>query len=545
MRQHVGVAGQSCWRLVSAEEMRQLDAHTIHELGVDGDLLMESAGRAVTEEVLGALAEEGIGREGRVLVLCGSGNNGGDGLVVARQLHLLDIAVQVLVTRNPEELAGDAAANARRAEKLGIRLEVVKEGSDTLAAIYSADVIVDAIFGTGLAREVQGTAAALIEQVNELADEVCVVAVDLPSGLHADTGQRLGVAVQAARTVTIGSPKLGLALEPGRSLAGAVSVARIGIADEAAGCVPRARLWTPAYAGSVLPARPREDHKGRFGHVLIAAGSEGKTGAAALAAGAAGRSGAGLVTLACPSGLNDVLEVKCTESMTSPLPQTETRSLAYAAEAPLLALAEGKSCIALGPGIGQEAETVALVQAVVPQIAQPLVIDADGLNALVGQLELVRVRSAATVLTPHPGEAARLLDMESAAINADRVGAARTLAERSGAIVLLKGAGSVIASPDGEVIVNPTGGPALGSGGTGDVLTGVVAGFLAQDLPALEAAALAAWVHGQAGDRIAARQGDAGLQAEDLLGELPPTMMALRESAIGEDDLPGLLLPFP
>ena len=270
------------WPLVGAEGMRALDRHTIEELGVPGPVLMESAGRAVAEAVLAR-------RPRRVHVVCGAGNNGGDGLVAARHLHALGVEVDVALLGAPR---GDAAAQLERARAFG-----VAEGDGA-----GADLIVDAIFGTGLARAVEGAAARAIQAIN--AREACVVAVDLPSGLDADTGQVHGVAVRADETITFGLPKLGLALEPGRSLAGAVSVARIGIAERAPGVEAEAELWTRAGAAALLPERRSEGHKGSFGHVLVVAGAEGKTVAAALATRAAIRGGAGLVTLACPAGLN-------------------------------------------------------------------------------------------------------------------------------------------------------------------------------------------------------------------------------------------------
>jgi NAD(P)H-hydrate epimerase len=355
--------------------------------------------------------------------------------------------------------------------------------------------------------------------------------------------------VRADLTVTIQAPKLGLVLEPGRSMAGRVRVARIGIAESAPGVDPDAVLWTRAGAGARLPARPSSGHKGSFGHVLVVAGSEGKSGAAVLAAAGAARGGAGLVTIACPAGLNDILEIKCTEAMTAPVADTSERALATGAAGALLELAGKRDAVVLGPGIGRSADTMKLVIGLVPRLRRPLVLDADGLFAFAGVPERLAARRAATILTPHPGEAAALLGSTPAVVNADRVGAARSLAERSGAVVLLKGAASVAAAPDGRTIVNPTGGPALGSGGTGDVLAGLAAALLAQGMPPLDAAALAAFVHGAAADRMAAGGASSGLLAGDLAGELPPEFAALRADAeIAAGDVDGersLALSFP
>lgn len=541
--------GEERWPLVGAAGMRALDRHTIETIGVPAELLMESAGRAVAEAAL-----ELRPRGAAVDVLVGPGSNGGDGLVAARHLQLLGVAVRALCVGDPAALRGEAGANAARARAAGVALQ------SFALELAPAALLVDAIFGTGLARPVEGVAARAIDWIEAArARGSLVLAVDLPSGLDADTGQPLGRAVCADATLTLGLPKLGLAQEPGRSLAGRVRVARIGIADSAPGLRAEAELWTRAGAGRRLPPRPRAGHKGSFGHVLVVAGSVGKTGAAALAAAGAGRVGAGLVTVACPAGLNDVMEGLCTEAMTAPVPDTKERCFAAGAEDALLGLAETRDVVALGPGIGTHPETVSLVRALAARLERPLVLDADGLNALGNAVGVLKARSAPSILTPHPGEAGRLLGISTQEVNRDRVGAARRLAESSGGVVLLKGAASVIAAPDGRVVLNPTGGPALATGGTGDVLTGVVVGLLAQGLDARDAAALGAFVHGLAADRLAARRGGAGLLAGDVAAELPATLRTLRRAAEAGDDAGGgggkgggrragagrLSLPFP
>jgi NAD(P)H-hydrate epimerase len=527
------------WALVGAAEMRALDRHTIEGLGVPAALLMELAGRAVSDVVLALREDPGD----PVLVVCGGGNNCGDGLVVARQLQLIGVPVRVAMLGPAPALRGDAAENWKRLEAVGVPVEGPRWRTP------ARGVLVDAIFGTGLSRPVEGVAAASIRRINSArrahGAALRVVAIDIPSGLCADTGQVLGGAVEADATVTIGLPKLGLALEPGRSHAGEITVARIGIADEAPDLKPRAELFTRFGAGTLLPRRPADGHKGSFGHALVVGASEGKTGAVALAAEAAARIGAGLVTIACPAGLNDILEIKCTEAMTAPLPDTGERALDGRAEAPLRRLARDRDAVGLGPGLGQGAETAKLVRAVVVDLDRPLALDADGLNALDGDPGLLARRTAATVLTPHPGEAARLLHTRAAELNRDRVGAARALAERSGAVVILKGAASVIAGPDGRVAVNPTGGPALATGGTGDVLLGMVTGLLAQGLAAFESAVLAAFVHGLAADQIALRTGPAGLVAEDLAREIPLAADTLRHPSTMEPLHDRLALVFP
>ena len=359
------------WPLVSAAEMRALDRHTIDALGVPGELLMESAGRACVREVLAARAGRGA-----VCVVVGSGNNGGDGLVVARHLHLLDVPVCVWQVGDPPRPGGDAAANRARLVHLGI------EPRHRAPAPAESNVVVDALFGTGLSRDLEGRAAAAVRWIAQArAAGARVVAVDLPSGLDADTGQILGEAVEADVTVALGLPKRGLALEPGRSLAGRVRVARIGIADETPTVIPAVGLWTRATVGRLLPDRPAAGHKGTFGHVLLVAGSRGKTGAAALAVAGAHRSGAGLVTLACPEGSQAILAGKCTEAMTVPLPESPDGAMGRGGEKIVLELAAGRSVVAMGPGLGRGDETARAVREVALDVALPLVLDADAVVA--------------------------------------------------------------------------------------------------------------------------------------------------------------------
>ncbi len=528
---------QNVWPLLDAAGMRALDRYTIEDQGVPGQLLMESAGRALVEVVL---ARRSAGATSAVL--CGLGNNAGDGLVAARHLHQLGVPVRAVFVYDPARLVGDAAANFERARAVGVPIET------GTWSVVEGEIWIDALFGTGLDRPVEGEAARAIERLNRRPPTSLVIAADLPSGLSADTGQILGCSVRADATVTFGLPKLGLALPPGRGLAGRITVARIGVADSAPGWVPAAELWTQAAAAAHLPERFAFGHKGHFGHVLVIAGSEGKTGAAALSALGAQRAGAGLVTVACPASLNEILEGLCMEAMTAPVAETKARTLAAGAEVALLALAQERDVVALGPGIGRDSETGELVRSLALQIEKPLVIDADALYALAGGHAALQARRAPTILTPHPGEAARLLSVATSDINRDRLTAARRLAEESGAVVVLKGAGSVIAAPGERTVVNSTGGPLLASGGSGDVLTGMVAALLAQGLAARAAAVLAVFLHGWAADRLAARSTDFGSLASEVAREVPLAAEALREKACETRDAlqrAGLLLAFP
>ncbi|MDH4017712.1 MAG: NAD(P)H-hydrate dehydratase, partial [Actinomycetota bacterium] len=549
------------WPLVSTSRMRALDAHTIDDLGVPGEVLMESAGRAVVERLVASVGGR-VSAGARIEVVCGGGHNGGDGLVVARHLQQLGWPVRAYLVGDRVRLGDVVAAQLQRAEAVGVDVVDAVEG---VVEIGDGAVVVDALFGTGLARAIEGAAARAIGCIGDArARGAFVVALDLPSGIDTDTGAVLGVAVVADETVTISLPKIGLALPPGRAHAGRVSVARIGITDtlpsDPEPVADAAAMHTRGGVARLLPDRPDDGHKGRFGHVLVVAGSEGKTGAAALAARAAMRSGAGLITLACAAGLNDILEVKCTEAMTAPVGRAGARELGDDAADEVSALAADRDVVALGPGLGMADATCRLVRALCETVEAPLVIDADGLNAIGRELGVLKGRRGPTVLTPHPGEAARLLGSSASEINTDRVGAARELAGASESVVVLKGAGTVVADADGRVRVNPTGNAALGSGGTGDVLTGVVAAHLAQGLSPLDAASTAVYVHGAAADAWSHVHGDAGLAALDLADGVPETMSRLRAGApvgaracegdadgaiAGRDGLERTLLSFP
>ena len=536
------------WPLVTAAEMQGLDRRTIEARGVAGEILMESAGRALVAPTLELLAASSR-PAAPIRALCGGGNNGGDGLVLVRHLAAEGIAAEAILLGDATRLPTDAASNWARLAGVGAsrrELDPDDPAVDWAELLDETSVVVDGLFGTGLARPVEGGFARLIESiVSARSRGLKVLAVDVPSGIAADTGQVLGCAIEADRTITISLPKIGLALEPGASHAGRIQVARVGIDDPDPERLPRVELWNARAVADRFPTRPRAGHKGSFGHVLVIAGSAGKTGAAAISSRAAARAGAGLVTLAHPRGVEAELGGLLAEVMSAPVAATAEGSFARAGEKAIEELVASRDVVALGPGIGQDAETVALVRRLVVAIDRPMVVDADGLNALVGELEGLRARSAPLVLTPHPGEAARLLDTQAADLNADRVASARRLADRSGAVVVLKGARTVIADASGRVSIIPTGGPALASGGTGDALTGIVAAVLALGCPAFEAATIAAWWHGATADRLPAGRVGFGLLASELADALPETAAEIIERA-EEGALGGSLdLRFP
>ena len=512
---------------VTAAEMRALDRWTIDH-GTPGHVLMERAGAGAAR----VLRERLRRPRGPVVVVCGRGNNGGDGFVIARHLRRARVPVDVWLAARPDEVRGDAARMlaAWRRVRGTIHDLTTTDAVDALCRrLRGAATVVDALFGTGLNAPVTGIAAAAIEVMNSCGAPV--FAVDIASGLSADTGTALAVAVRATVTATFGFPKVGQLFYPGVDHTGLLAVVDIGIPPEAVAAIgPRVSLLESEEVGRLLAPRPRDAHKGTFGHVLVIAGSRGKTGAALLASAAATRSGAGLTTLAIATTLQPILEGHVREAMTAALPDTGDGSAALGDGATLDELLAGRTAVVCGPGLGLADPTRALVAEVVRRATVPLVLDADGLNAVAGT-DLLRERAGPTVVTPHPGEMARLLGTDTAHVQADRLGAARTLAARDRVIVVLKGARTIVASPDSGTAISPTGNPGMASGGMGDVLAGVVGALLAQGLDPFDAAVLGVFAHGAAGDAVAGRRGEVGLLASDLVDELPPTLAALQTAA--------------
>lgn len=524
-------------RVVTAAQMRELDRAAMDEYGIPGLVLMENAGLAVVRvlrEMLGGFANR------RVAIFAGKGNNGGDGLVVARHLFNAGAEVKLLLLARPEEITGDAGVNLAVWRKMGQPVYTVASGEDLNAVrlfLVGADAVVDAIFGTGFHGTAREPAAGVIETIN--AGGRPVVAVDIPSGLEADTGQVHGPCVRAAHTVTFALPKLGLVQEPGRSHTGVLHVMDISIPSlllEPG--APGRYLITAAMVRGWLPARPAWAHKGDCGRVLVLAGSRGMAGAACLTALGAARAGAGLTVLAVPAGIQDVVAGKLTEMITAGLPQTNECTLARDARREILARLENAGALALGPGLSRHLETVALVRELLPALRLPGVIDADGLNALAGDTGLLGRVRAPLVLTPHPGEMARLIGRTTAEIQAGRLKAAEEAAAAYGKVVLLKGAATLIASPDGFTYINPSGNPGMATGGSGDVLTGVIAALLARGLDAARAAAAGAYLHGLAGDLAAREKGMYGLLAGDIVDQLPAAIARVQGGKEENSDTP-------
>ncbi len=506
--------------LVTASEMQEMDRRTIEDFGIPGMVLMENAGRGATRFFLEQFPDV---EKLQVGVMAGRGNNGGDGYVMARYLKQKGVAVKVYLLAPAGRVRGDAAANLKFLKPLDIPLvELSNEASFAKHQNEMArmDVWIDAILGTGLKSKVKGFFKTVIEFINDL--DKPVFAVDIPSGLDSDTGQVCGTCIRARATATFAFAKTGHLIYPGARYTGALSVVDIGIPLPIVEAVkPRQRLLTKNLIQSYLSPRVPDAHKGTTGHLLVVAGSLGKTGAAAMTAMAALRSGAGLVTLGIAQSLNAVLESQILEAMTTPLPESQPGVLGEPAFKSISNFMEGKKCVALGPGLGQAEETKSLVYKIVETSPIPLVIDADGLNNLAGRTDILKGSRAPVILTPHPGEMARLADTATGTVQQDRIKCARDFAVAYNVHVILKGAHTVIAHPDGQVFINPTGNAGMASGGMGDVLTGIIAGLITQGLAPQEACQLGVYLHGSAGDSLAQKMGPYGYLAGDVMEAIP------------------------
>jgi len=507
-------------KVVTAQEMKEIDQKAILEFKIPGIVLMENAGRRVVEGVL----EKLDGMQGRtVTIFAGKGNNGGDGLVAARHLFNMGVDVKVLLLENPDNITGDAAINLEIWKRMGQKVYAISQKDDFNAVrlfLVKTDLVVDAIYGTGFKGKLKDYVGRIIESIN--ASQKPVVAVDLPSGLEADTGNVNGPCIRASLTVTFGLPKIGLLLEPGAGFTGDLRVMDISLPislleDEHL----KLNLIVKDQVKGWLPFRPNTSHKGDYGRVLIIAGSRGMAGAACLAAEAAARSGAGLVTLAVPEAVYQPVAAKLTEVMVVPVPCTGEGTISKEALPILRGMMERADVLAIGPGLSGNSETGDVVRKIIVSSGIPLVLDADALNAMAGHTNLFGKVKAPFVLTPHPGEMGRLTGLSAASVQQDRLNLSRRWSTEWGAVLVLKGSRSIIASPDGTVYINPTGNPGMATGGSGDVLTGVIAGLLAQGMEASRATAAGVYLHGMAGDRAALEKGMPGLLAGDILHSLP------------------------
>jgi ADP-dependent NAD(P)H-hydrate dehydratase / NAD(P)H-hydrate epimerase len=506
-------------KVLTAAEMREVDRRT-SELGIPGIILMENAGQRVVEFLERQYAPL---HQQRIVVLCGKGNNGGDGLVVARQLHtrIRPRQLHVVMAGDPDEMRGDALENYRMLAAVGCPVSF-----EITPPMLAASLVVDALLGTGGHGPATGRALELIHAINRNFPLAEVVAVDIPSGLDSDSGVPPGEAVRARHTVTFTAPKPCQVLSPACEFAGELHIAPIGSPVELYekdGAISL-ELSEPALFADLFRPRVRDSNKGLYGHVLVIAGGRGKTGAAAMTGIGALRAGAGLVTVASAASAITAIASYAPEIMTEALAETDAGSIAMRApdDPALAAITDKKTVIAIGPGMGPHPETAQFIRRFVQESKIPLVVDADALNALAGQRSRF---GGPRILTPHPGEMSRLTGKSIAEIQKDRIGAARAFATEGGVYLVLKGNRSVIAAPDGRVWVNPTGSPAMATGGTGDVLTGMIAGLVAQFPKQLESALLAAvYLHGRAGELGVAALGEKPLIATDLFEFLPEAM---------------------
>lgn len=505
--------------LFTREEMRAVDRAASERFGIPSLVLMESAGA----HAVAHLARTYPKRLGRVLIVGGEGQNGGDGWVVARHLHAAGMQPTCVLVGASARVQGDAAVNLAAVRALGLPLHVLDD--DALASLggllEGATLVVDALFGTGLSRPLEGRYARAVALLDAARAPIC--ALDLPSGIDANSGQVLGAAVRASSTVTFAGHKLGLHQFPGAAHAGTVECVGIGAPVPSDG---RVGLIEPSDVARLLPPAAADTHKGTRGHVIAIAGSQGKSGAALLSALGALRAGAGLVTIATDRETQRGLEQKVVEIMTAPLDDSSPHASA-------LALVHDKAAALLGPGLGLSVERKALARALAKDLPLPCVLDADALTALGNELELLQQAAAPRVLTPHPGEAARMLDRPTSAVQADRYGSARALASRAGHVVVLKGARTVIAAPDGRVRVCLAGTPALGVAGTGDVLSGVLAALVARLAP-FEAAWVGVQLHAVAGELAATS--DRGLLAGEVAAALPRALEHVRRESPRRED---------
>ncbi|MDY0232216.1 MAG: NAD(P)H-hydrate dehydratase [Candidatus Saccharicenans sp.] len=524
-------------KLLTAAQMREIDRITIEEIGIPGPVLMENAGLQVTaalREVLGV--EAGM----EVVVVAGKGNNGGDGLVVARHLRNQGVDCQVLLIGLMTEVKGDAALNLKIARNIGVKIIEVKDKASWRRAkkiLYETPIVVDALFGTGLSSPLKGLYEEVVEDINN--SGTFVVSIDIPSGLSSDKFELIGPCVKADLTVTLGAPKVAHIFPPAEEYVGELLVADISIPSylfnrpgldlELVELESLIRYFQP---------RKRDTHKGTYGHLLIIAGSRGKTGAAAMAGRSALRMGAGLVTVATAESCLPTIAKSIPELMTEPLPETEAKSISEEALDRVLELVKGKDALLIGPGLSNHPSTAVLVRSLLLKLKhfkKPVVIDADGLNIISTYPELLEALPKNTVLTPHPGEFSRLTGFSTTEILRRRLEIAPEFSQKYKAYLVLKGYRTLVVGPSGRIMVNPTGNPGMASGGSGDVLSGLIASEVMQVDDLFQAVVNAVFVHGLSGDLAAEKTGEKSLTATDLIKFLP---QAIKFIAAGGEDEP-------
>jgi len=557
-------------KVATAKEMQEIDQKTINEYGIAGTILMERAGLAVAKKINELFfqdkkyRDEGSGVRGQskqlttvncklaTVVLCGGGNNGGDGLVVARLLHNQQRDVKVFLTARPEDLKGDALINYNAAVKFGVKVYPINKFFTRHSSLVTRHcLIVDALLGTGLNKEVGPPLSAVIRKVNEL--KCPVISVDIPSGISSDTGQIMGCAIKSRHTVTFGLPKRGHLLFPGAEYAGKLYIEDIGFPQALLQSEKiKTNLIEKSDAIKLIPERPKYSHKGTYGHVLLIAGSKGKTGAAFMSAKACLMAGAGLVTIGIPESLMNIFQRRVTEEMTLQLPDKGNGTLSLKAVNPILKFLEKKiDVLAIGPGISVNDEISGIMSLLIARCKVPMVIDADAINAISGNTAVLKKAKAPIILTPHPGEMARLMQGSNElrvtskkdssnsllktryslqSVEEDRINTAVSFATKTKVYLVLKGVPTVIATPDGRAFINSTGNPGMATAGTGDVLTGMISAFLAQGLSPLNSSILGVYMHGFIGDVAARKKGEHSLIASDIISGIPAAFKTILTS---------------
>lgn len=521
-------------KLVTAQEMKEVDRIAIEKYGILSLQLMEKAGAGVAKVAAKMLADP---KGKNVFIFCGKGNNGGDGFVAARYLAQKKVKVKIFLLGEKSEPKGDTQVNLKKALKMKLPIVEISDAKK-IPEKFECDLIIDAIFGTGFKGEVCGLEKEAIKKINE--SKIPVLAVDIPSGLDADSGKVQSICVRADQTATMGLPKIPQVFYPGKDFCGELTVVDIGIPDAVVQSLKsNLNLITEDEVKKFLPQRPGDVHKGDCGKVFILAGSTGLTGAACLASLSALRIGAGLVTLGVPETLNPIFEIKLTEVIIRPLPDVGKKgALALRGLGGITPHLENSDCLAIGPGLGQHFETLELVRRLVTgRVNKPLVLDADGLNAFAKDSSPLKNLPYPLIATPHIGELSRLINLPIEEIVKDRVNISRRVAQEYKLVLVLKGAPTLVAEPSGEVYVNSTGNPGMATAGSGDVLTGMIAGLLGQKLKlekdkpltknALESALAGVYLHGLGGDLAKKEKTEYGLIAGDILEEIPEALKSI------------------
>lgn len=521
-------------KIVTSGQMKQIDSIAINGYGIPGTVLMENAGRSIAGEILELPADS----RKRVALFAGKGNNGGDVMVAARHLYNNGLEVRVFLLAREADVRGDSRINLEISKKMGIKVDEIAADEDLVKvekALEWAQVVVDGIFGTGLKGKIEGIPGKTIDLINESGK--FVVAVDIPSGVEGDTGQICGRCVKADMTVTFAYPKVGLLQYPGAAYAGKLVISDISIPRKIVEDIGvKANVLTRGFISGIIPDRKPDAHKGSCGRGLIIGGSEGMTGAVTLASLGCLKTGAGLIKAAVPAGLNAILENKLTEVMTVPLGERNSVKLDKKSRDDLGRLIREADAIAIGPGMGVDGDRLDVVEYVAANADVPLVMDADALNCLVLNLALLEKVSIPVIITPHPGEMARLVKCSPAEIQKNRVEIAKTFSQQWRVITVLKGANSVIADPVGNIYINTSGNSGMASGGMGDVLTGTITSLLCQGMEPVKAACAGVYIHGLAGDILAAKRGYYGLTASEVAECLP---LAIKETKEGSDTNDG------